>query len=149
MLSGAPTEHPRNRVGLRPKFILAFVVQTVVIALLIVGFVQWRVRNLFHDQLITRAEGIARTVAVASDNAMKNGRADELRPVADDIKARAWIDYADFVAADGKIVARSQGTPPANLTLIPGRTDLRDTDGDELHLFVMPIASGGFFRLWG
>jgi hypothetical protein len=79
MLSGAPTEHPRNRVGLRPKFILAFVVQTIIITLLIVGFVQWRVRNLFHDQLITRAEGIARTVAVASDNAMKNGRADALR----------------------------------------------------------------------
>jgi len=147
MLSGAPTEHPRNRVGLRPKFILAFVLQTVIIALLIVGFVQWRVRNLFHDQLLTRAEGIARTVAVASDNAMKNGRADDLRPVADDIKARAWIDYADFVAADGRIVAKSQGTPPANLSVTPGRTDLTDATGDELHLFVVPMASGGFFRL--
>jgi methyl-accepting chemotaxis protein len=146
MLSGDSTELPRHRVGLRPKFILAFVVQTVVIALLIVGFVQWRVRNLFHDQLLTRAEGIARTVAVASDNAMKNGRADELRPIADDIKARAWIDYADFVAADGRIVAKS-GTPPANLTVTPGRTDFAGSDGGELHLFVMPIASGGSFRL--
>jgi methyl-accepting chemotaxis protein len=147
MLSGAPTELPRNRVGLRPKFILAFVVQTIIIALLIVGFVQWRVRNLFHDQLLTRAEGIARTVAVASDNAMKNGRADDLRLVADDIKSRGWIDYADFVASDGRVVAKSQGTPPAGLVLTAGRTDLRDANGDELHLFVMPIASGGFFRL--
>jgi methyl-accepting chemotaxis protein len=147
MLYDAPTELPRRRVGLRPKFVLAFVVQTVVIALLIVGFVQWRVRNLFHDQLLTRAEGIARTVAVASDSAMKNGRVDELRPVADDIKARAWINYADFVTADGRIVAKSQGIPPANLTLTPGRSDLLDTDGDELHLFVMPIPSSGFFRL--
>ena len=32
MLSGATTELPRHRVGLRPKFILAFVVQTFVIA---------------------------------------------------------------------------------------------------------------------
>src|SRR3954449_8717720 len=147
MLSGAPTELPRNRVGLRPKFVLAFVVQTVIIALLIVGFVQWRVRDLFHDQLLTRAEGIARTVSVASDSAMKNGRADELRAVADDMKSRAWINYADFVAADGRIVAESQGTPPANLTTMPGRTDLLDTNGDELHLVVTPIASGGFFRL--
>ena len=147
MLSGDSTELPRHRVGLRPKFVLAFVVQTVIIALLIVGFVQWRVRNLFHDQLLTRAEGIARTVAVASDNAMKNGRTDELRPVADDIKARGWIDYADFVAPDGRVVAKSQGTPPANLTVTPGRTDLAGAGGDELHLFVMPIASGGFFRL--
>jgi methyl-accepting chemotaxis protein len=147
MLSGAPTELPRNRVGLRPKFILAFVVQTVVIALLIVGFVQWRVRNLFHDQLLARAEGIARTVAVASDNAMKNGRAGELRSVADNIKSRAWIDYADFVASDGRIVAKSQGAPPGGMTLTAGRSDLLDANGDELHLFVMPIASGGFFRL--
>jgi methyl-accepting chemotaxis protein len=147
MLSGAPTELPHNRVGLRPKFVLAFVVQTVIIALLIVGFVQWRVRNLFHEQLLARAEGIARTVAVASDNAMKNGRTDELRTVADDIKSRAWIDYADFVAADGRIIAKSQGTPPAGLTMTAGRTDLLDTNGDELHLFVMPLASGGFFRL--
>jgi len=146
MLSGAPSELPRNRIGLRPKFILAFVVQTIVIAMLIVGFVQWRVRNLFHDQLLARASGIARTVAVASDSAMKNGRAGELQPVADDIKSRAWIDYADFAAADGRIVVKS-GTPPAGLTLTAGRTDLRDTNGDELHLFVMPIASGGFFRL--
>jgi methyl-accepting chemotaxis protein len=109
--------------------------------------VQWRVRNLFHDQLLTRAEGIARTVAVASDNAMKNGRVDELQPIADDIKARVWINYADFVTAEGRIVARSKGDAPANLTLTPGRTDLSDTDGDELHLFVVPIASGGFFRL--
>ncbi|HEV7426550.1 MAG TPA: HAMP domain-containing methyl-accepting chemotaxis protein [Thermoanaerobaculia bacterium] len=147
MLSGAPTELPRRRVGLRPKFVLAFVVQTVVIAVLIVGFVQWRVRNLFHDQLLARAEGIARTVAVASDNAMKNGRVDELLSVAADIKARAWINYADFVTADGRIVAKSEGTAPANVTVTPGRSDLLDSDGAELHLFVMPIASGGFFRL--
>src|SRR4051794_968689 len=147
MLSGDSTELPRHRVGLRPKFVLAFVVQTVVIAVLIVGFVQWRVRNLFHDQLLTRAEGIARTVAVASDSAMKNGRVDELLPVAADIKARAWINYADFVTADGRIVAKSDGTAPANLTMTPGRSDLLDSDGAELHLFVMPIASGGFFRL--
>jgi methyl-accepting chemotaxis protein len=147
MLSGAPTELPRHRVGLRSKLILAFVVQTVVIAVLIVGFVQWRVRNLFHDQLLARAEGIARTVAVASDDAMKNGRADDLRPVADDIKSRGWIDYADFVAADGRIVAKSQGAPPAGMTTTAGRTDLRGVNGDELHLFVAPIASGGSFRL--
>jgi methyl-accepting chemotaxis protein len=147
MLSGASTELPRNRVGLRPKFIIAFVVQTVIIALLIVGFVQWRVRNLVHDELLARAEGIARTVAVASDGAMKNGRAGELRPIMDDVKSRAWIDYADFVAADGSIVAKSQGTAPANLTTTPGRTDLLDAKGDDLHLFAMPLASGGFFRL--
>jgi methyl-accepting chemotaxis protein len=146
MLAGSPTELPRNRIGLRPKFVLAFVLQTIIIALLIVGLEQWRVRTLFREQLLTRAEGIARTVAVATGEAVKNARTGELRPVADDVKARPWIDYADFVAADGRILAAS-GAAPSGLRLTTGRTDLRNAQGDDLHLFVLPIAGGGYFRL--
>ncbi|MEA2338958.1 MAG: two-component system, OmpR family, sensor histidine kinase MtrB, partial [Thermoanaerobaculia bacterium] len=147
MLSGAPTEPRRNRVGLRPKLVLAFVLQTIVIALLIVAFEQWRVRTLFREQLLTRAEGIARTVAVATRQAVKNGRVDELRPVVDDVKSRVWIDYADFVGANGQLLAASQGTLPAGMTLTPGRTELRSANGDDLHLFVLPVGNDGYFRL--
>jgi len=146
MLSGSSTESTRNRIGLRPKFVLAFVLQTIVIALLIVGLEQWRVHTLFREQLLTRAEGIARTVAVATGDGVKNARVDELRPVADDVKSRPWIDYADFVAADGRILTAS-GTAPAGLTLTTGRTDLRSATGDDLHLFVLPVSTGGYFRL--
>jgi methyl-accepting chemotaxis protein len=146
MLSGSSNEPPRNRIGLRPKFVLAFVLQTIVIALLIVGLEQWRVRALFREQLLTRAEGIARTVAIATGDAVKNARVDELRPVADDVKSRPWIDYADFVAADGRILTAS-GTAPAGLTLTVGRTELRGANGDDLHLFVLAVSSGGYFRL--
>src|SRR2546423_15723417 len=99
MPSGSPSELSRRRIGLRPKFVLAFVLQTIVIALLIVVLEQWRARSTVQDELITRAEGLARTVAVASDNAFKNGRVAELRAVADDVKSRSWIDYADFVSS--------------------------------------------------
>jgi len=146
MLSGSSTEPSRNRIGLRPKFVLAFVLQTIVIALLIVGLEQWRVRTLFREQLLTRAEGIARTVAIATGDEVKNARIDELRPVADDVKSRPWIDYADFVAADGRVLTAS-GTAPSGLTLTPGRSDLRGANGDDLHLFVLPVSSGGHFRL--
>src|SRR4051812_20695916 len=124
MPSGPPSELSSRRIGLRPKFVLAFVLQTIVIALLIVGLEQWRVRSTIQDELLTRAEGLARTVAVASDHAVKNGRVDELRAVADDVKSRPWVDYADFVSADGRILAASQGAPPPGITLIAGRTDL-------------------------
>ena len=148
MLSGARAQLPRYRVGLRPKFVLAFVLQTIIIALLIVGLEQWRVRNTVQDELLARAEGLARTVVVASENAVKNGRIDELRAVTDDLKSRTWIDYADFVAADGRILAASQGALPAGLTFTAGRTDLRAANGDTLHLFVVPFAGGGgYFRL--
>ena len=109
MLSGAPSELPRNRVGLRPKFILAFVVQTVVIALLIVGFVQWRVRNLFHDQLLTRARRNRANGCRRERQRHEEWPRRRASSGRDDIKSRAWIDYADFVAADGRIVAAVQG----------------------------------------
>jgi len=148
MPSGLPSDLSRRRIGLRPKFVLAFVLQTIVVALLIVGLEQWRVRSTVQDELLTRAEGLARTVSIASDNAVKNGRVDELRAVAEDVKSRPWIDYADFVSADGRILAASQGTPPAGLTLTAGRTGLRAANGDSLHLFVAPFAGGaGYFRL--
>ncbi|HEV7486395.1 MAG TPA: methyl-accepting chemotaxis protein [Thermoanaerobaculia bacterium] len=147
MLSGAPSELPRNRVGLRAKLVLAFVLQTFLIAMLVVGVEQWRVRSTVQNHLLDRTEAFARTISVAGDLAMKNGRLDELRAIAKDVKSRPWIDYADFVAADGRIVA-SQGTPPAGLALDTGRTDLRDTAGEPLHQFTAPFASGGgSFRL--
>ncbi|MDP9360819.1 MAG: methyl-accepting chemotaxis protein [Acidobacteriota bacterium] len=150
MLSGAPTEVPRHRVGLGLKFVLAFALQTLVSALLIVGLEQWRVRAAIRDELLSRAKALARTVAVASDNAVKNGRVDELRAIVSDIKTRSWIDYADFVAAGGTILA-AQGTPPTGLSLTPGRSDLRDATGDRLHLFVVPLsgdaANRAYFRL--
>ncbi len=148
MLSHPPSELSTRRIGLRPKFVLAFVLQTIVVALLIVGLEQWRVRGTIQDELLAKADGLARTVALASDNAVKNGRTDELRAIAENMKSRPWIDYADFVSADGRILAASQGVPPQGITVTPGRTDLRDANDNGLHVFVVPFAGGGSsFRL--
>jgi methyl-accepting chemotaxis protein len=147
MLSGATTETSARRLGLRPKFILAFVLQTLVSAMLIVGLEQWRVRTVIRDELVSDADELSRTVAVAASNAVKTSRTDDLRAIASDLKARTWIDYADFVTADGKILA-SQGTPPDSLTLTPGRSQLVTKDGDALHVFIVPIAGDtSMFRL--
>jgi methyl-accepting chemotaxis protein len=147
MLSGTTTEQSRRRVGLGPKFILAFALQTIISALLIVGLEQWRVRALIRDELLSNADTLSRTVAVASGNAVQNARADELRAIASDVKARPWVDYADFVAGDGKILA-AQGTAPQNLTRTPGRSDITDANGETLHVFVVSAAGGGsYFRL--
>jgi len=148
MLSGDTTTPPRSRVGLRPKVVMAFAIQTLIVTLLIIGFEQWRVRSTLRDQLLTRAEGLARTVAVASNDALKNARVDELRAVAEDVKSRPWIDYADFVTPDGRVVAFSQGTRPEGLTLSNGHTENRDVGGELRHLFVAPVRGGaGAFRL--
>jgi methyl-accepting chemotaxis protein len=148
MLSGAPTDISRNRIGLGLKFTLAFAVQTLISALLIVGLEQWRVRTVLRDEFLSRADALSRTVAVASSSAAQNGRTDELRATLADIKTRPWIDYADFVAAGGKVL-EAQGTPPASgLSLTPGRSQIQDANGDPIHVFVVPIAGDAFhFRL--
>jgi methyl-accepting chemotaxis protein len=138
MLSGATTETSARRLGLRPKFILAFALQTLVSAMLIVGLEQWRVRTVIRDELVSDADELSRTVAVAASNAVKTSRTDELRAIASDLKSRTWIDYADFVTAGGKILA-SQGTAPDSLSLTPGHSQLITKDGDALHVFVVPI----------
>ena len=148
MLSGPTTEQSRQRIGLGPKFILAFALQTIVSALLIVGFEQWRVHALVRDELLTSADRLSRTVALAAGNAAQNGRADDLRAIVADLKARPWVDYADFVGADGKILA-AQGAPPPNLAQTPGQSEITNADGTTTHIFVVPIAGGAHFRLVG
>ena len=147
MLSGTTTETPSRRLGLRPKFILAFALQTLVSAMLIVGLEQWRVRTVIRDELVADADELSHTVAVAAANAAKTSRVEDLRAITSDLKSRTWIDYADFVTADGKILA-SQGTAPDSLSLTPGRSQFVTKDGDALHVFVVPVAGDTtLFRL--
>ena len=147
MLSGTTTETPSRRLGLRPKFILAFALQTLVSAMLIVGLEQWRVRTVIRDDLVAGADELSHTVAVAAANAVKTSRTEDLRAITSDLKSRTWIDYADFVTADGKILA-SQGTAPDSLSLTPGRSQFVTKDGDALHVFVVPVAGDTtLFRL--
>ena len=148
MHSGASTELSRYRFGLRAKLVLVFMLQALLVALLLVGLEQWRVRSTVQDSLLVRTAAFARTVAVASDDAMKAGHVEALRAVTDDVKSRPWVDYADFVAADGRILAASQGQPPPGFTLTAGRSELRGANGELLHLFVTPLAGGAsHFRL--
>ncbi len=147
MLSGASTETSARRLGLRPKFILAFALQTLISAILIVGLEQWRVRTVVRDQFVAHADSVSRTVAVAAANAAKTSRTDELRAIVNDLKSQSWIDYADFIAADGKVLAAA-GTLPDGLSLTPGRSQLLNKDGDALHVFVVPIPGDtSLFRL--
>ncbi|MEA2236891.1 MAG: hypothetical protein QOC81_1615 [Thermoanaerobaculia bacterium] len=147
MLSGATTEPSRTRIGLGLKFTIAFAVQTLVSALLIVGLEQWRVGAVIRGEFLSRADALARTIAVASSSAAQNRRTEELRAILTDIKSRPWIDYADFVAADGKVLV-AQGEPPAGLSLTPGKTQLQQANGDTIHIYVTPVAGDtSLFRL--
>jgi methyl-accepting chemotaxis protein len=147
MLSG---DVARSRIGLRSKFIVALAVQTLVIALMIVGIEQWSVRRAIRQQAIGQGEAIARTVGFTAGYYVLFGLTDDLHNIANDVRKNRAIEYNDFITAEGKVLA-SSGTPPAGLTREAGQSDLRAPNGDPLYLFVIPFTDGGvtkgFFRL--
>jgi methyl-accepting chemotaxis protein len=147
MLSG---DVARSRFGLRSKFIVALAVQTLIIALLIVVIEQWSVRRAIRQQTIGQAEAIARTVGFTAGYYVLFGLTDDLRNIANDVRKNPAVEYADFITAEGKLLA-AKGSAPAGITKDTGRTELRAANGDPLHLFVVPFTDGGvtkgFFRL--
>ncbi len=148
MLSG---DLARSRIGLRSKFILALAFQTLLIAALIVAIEQWSVRRALRQQTVGQAQAIARTVGFTSGYYVLFGLTDDLRNIVNDVRKNRAVEYADFIAADGKVLAASGSAPPVAITRSAGRTDLQSENGEPLHLFVVPFTDGGvtkgYFRL--
>src|SRR5437762_418669 len=122
MLSG---DLARSRIGLRTKFIAALALQTVIIAVIIIAIEQWSVRRSIRQQTIAQGEAIARTIGFTSGYYVLFGLTDDLRKIVSEVRQSAAIDYADFVSAEGKMLAASAAEPPVPITSTPGRTDLR------------------------
>ncbi|HKS21303.1 MAG TPA: HAMP domain-containing methyl-accepting chemotaxis protein [Thermoanaerobaculia bacterium] len=139
------------RIGLRPKFIGAFAAVTIVIALIIVGAVQWRVRRAIDEQTLAQGRAIADTVKATAGYYVLFGLTDDLKKIIADLrKGNQTIEYADFETADGKPLATSAAEPPAPLPKTSG--ELRGKNNELLYLFIVPFtddagASKGFFRL--
>lgn len=148
MLSG---DLARSRIGLRSKFILALALQTVVIAALIVGIEQWVVRRAIRQQTVGQGEGIARTVGYTASYYVLFGLTDDLQKIVSQLKQNPEVDYADFITADGRVLAASGPRPRVRLTRDVQRTDTIGENGEPLHMFVVPFTEGGatkgFFRL--
>ena len=147
MLSG---DDARSRIGLRTKFILALAVQTLIIAALIVAIEQWTVRRAIRQQTIGQAEAIARTVGFTSGYYVLFDLTDDLRNIVNDVRKNPAVEYADFASVEGKVLA-SSGKAPAKLPREVGHTETANTQGEAVHVFVVPFTDGGatkgFFRL--
>jgi methyl-accepting chemotaxis protein len=148
MLSGDSTQFGVVRVGLRPKFIAAFALVTVVMAIIVVGAVQWQVRRAINAQTLAQGQAIADTVKATAGYYVLFGLTDDLKKIIADLRNPS-IEYADFIAADGKPMAASAAAPPVELPRASGA--LLGKSGEPLHLFVVPFADSGvtkgFFRL--
>src|ERR1043165_4837795 len=151
MLSGDSTQFGAVRIGLRPKFIGAFAAVTIVIAIIIVGAVQWRVRRAIDEQTLAQGQAIADTVKATAGYYVLFGLTDDLKKIIADLRKRnPTIEYADFETTDGKTLATSAAEPRVPLPKTSG--ELRGKNNELLYLFIVPFtddagASKGFFRL--
>src|SRR3990170_5168869 len=91
--------------GMRTKFIVAFAVQTIVIAVCIVLVQQWLVRRAMERQTVDQGRAIANTIDATAAYYVLFGLTDDLKNITTDLKRNASIAYADFVGADGGVLA--------------------------------------------
>ena len=125
--------------GMRTKFIVAFAVQTIIIAVGIILVQQWLVRRAMVDQTIEQGRAIATTVESTAAYYVLFGLTDDLKNITADLKRNASIEYADFVGGDGAVLAATGAAVPPEVSRAP----LRRSDGVDVgggsHLFILPF----------
>src|ERR1041384_5365221 len=98
----SPRPMSQTKFGLRSKFITAFVVQTIIVALLIVVIEQVRVRRTMTQQTIDQGAAIANTIEATASYYVLFGLTDDLHNIVVDLAKNPAVSYADFTSADGK-----------------------------------------------
>jgi len=156
MREGNPSAQSETRIGLRAKFIGAFLAPTLLIALVLLFIEPRLVSKPMLQQTVEQGSAIAKTVESTAGYYVLFGLTDDLETIARDLGQSKSVEYADFVAPDGKIIAAARDSaPPSQLV---GRKLQREPHvvlGSGLHLYVVPfIEKGdatatprGFFRL--
>src|SRR5437764_8791079 len=152
-------EKIETRFGIRAKFVVAFALLTLISALIIVGIDHYRLRGMIRTLTMEQAAAIADTVQSTGGSYVSAALDSYLQKIADDLSKNPSVQYVDFVAADGRVMAHSGAQPPAEVTsqqLGVKRQQVDITVGQQrLHLFVVPFFEGssdnqhprGWFRL--
>ena len=150
--------------GLRGKLITAVTVLTIAIAVLIVAFELWNVRRSVVQQTVSQGASIADTIASTAGYYVIFDLTEDLKSIIGDLAKHDEIEYADFVSADGKVLAATENRhlPDELKSISLTRTPYSGTssqNGRRLHLFTRPFfetrddaknasaAPRGFFRL--
>lgn len=155
-------ERSAIRFGLRSKLTAVFAAQTLLIIVLILIVQHFNIRRAIVRQTIAQGKSVADAVASTSTYYVVFGLTDDLQAIVRDLGKHATVQYADFVSAEGKILA-SVGLRPNVFSSAPTiRTSVDSTaegDGESLYLFIRPFFSSdveqgaapagpsGFFRL--
>ncbi len=137
MLVGGQKE-TRVRLGLRSKFIGAFAVQTLLVALLILGIQQYLVRRAMIRQTVEQGHAIAKTIESTAGYYVIFGLTDDLKNFVADLSRSPSVSYADFLDANGKVLA-STGAVPPSLANRPLVREAGAATGDRQHVYIVPF----------
>jgi methyl-accepting chemotaxis protein len=151
--ASAPSE---TRIGLRAKFIGAFLAPMVLIALALLFIEPRLVARPMLQQTVEQGSAIARAVESTAGYYVLFGLTDDLKAIVRDLGQNRTVEYADFVAPDGKVLAASRDSgPPGELAGHKLQREPHAEIGSGLHLYIVPFVekgdstgtSRGFFRL--
>jgi len=145
------------RAGMRSKFVAAFALQTLVIALMILAVQQWLVRRAMLQQTVEQGRVIAKTVEATAGYYVIFGLTDDLKNIANDFKRNSSIEYADFVDGNGHTLASTAAAAPEAVKRAPLRKADGVPAGGGSHLFLVVFHESreaaattppkGYFRL--
>jgi methyl-accepting chemotaxis protein len=137
MLAGNQTENVRT--GLRSKFVGAFALQTILVALLILGIQQLLVRRAMIRQTVEHGEAIAKTIESTAGYYVIFGLTDDLKNIVADLARGTSVQYADFLDANGKVLAASANAVPAPLAQRRLQREDGADAGNGLHVYMVPF----------
>ncbi len=157
MLVGDPNQSG-VRLGLRSKFVGAFALQTIIVALLILAIQQYLVRRAMIAQTVEQGSAIAQTIESTAGYYVIFGLTDDLKNIVADLGRSPSVSYAEFLDANGKMLAATASEPPPALLNRAFKRE-RTSTGAGLHVYTIPFFESkadaanpaskpkGFFRL--
>jgi methyl-accepting chemotaxis protein len=125
------------KIGLRTKFMAAFVVLVLLVAVMIVSIEQVYVRGTLIKQTTDQGKAIRDTIEATAGYYVLFGLTDDLRKIVDDLKRNPAVEYVDFAAVDGKpLAASAPAVPPIVAAHLLGRNAIAD---ESARFFAVPF----------
>jgi methyl-accepting chemotaxis protein len=143
------------RFGLRSKFVAAFATATVLIAVILLLLQQSLVRRAMIKNTTEQGSAVSRAIEATAGYYVIFGLTDDLKVIVSKLAQNESITYAEFLDANGKILAASKPEIPAALVNRSPRPEEGTLVDGNLHVYSVPFhetegSTGkpkGYFRL--
>ena len=127
-------------MGLRTKFVAAFALQAIVIALLLAILQYLLVRRSMIDLTVQQGSAIAETVRATAGYYVIFGLTDDLQKIVTDLKRNPSVTYAEFLDGNHKVLAATAKQQAVGLS---GRAVVRENGtlitNTDTHLYSLPF----------